>query len=298
MYQEIAIVAPTASGKTAVAISLAKKLNCVVLSLDSLAVYKKIDIASAKPTSKEMDGVVHFGIDKVYPDQKFDVVEFIQEYNLAKQYAQEHKQNLIIVGGTGFYLKSLLNGLSPTPMIDQEVKSKTKEMLQNLEQSYIYLSKIDPLYMEKIKPQDKYRIEKALELYLQTNTAPTQYFKLNKPKPIINDLKIYEIETNPDILRQRIQQRTKLMINSGIIDEAIELEHNYTREPNCFSSIGITEVFDYLDSKLDKYQLEQKIYIHTSQLAKRQRSFNRTQFDNITKSTLDKIEEIIIKDFK
>ncbi len=294
MYKEFAIIAPTASGKTALSIELAHKLDAVILSLDSLAVYKQIDIASAKPTKEEMDGIIHFGIDKVNPNEKFDVIEFIQEYENAKSYAKKNQKNLIIVGGTGFYLKSMIEGLSVTPNISIQTKQIVQEKLQNLDDAYKMLLSLDNDYISNISSTDKYRIEKALDIYMETNTIPSEYFKNNKPKPIIENLKIFEIQTEVDILRNRIRQRTKLMLQNGIIDEVIRLEKEYTRKPNSMRSIGITETLDYLDGKLTKQQLEDEIFIHTAQLAKRQRTFNKSQFNGIYKETLQNLEKKIL----
>jgi tRNA dimethylallyltransferase len=298
LYKEVAIVAPTASGKTALSIKLAHKTNSVILSLDSLSVYKNIDIASAKPTLEERDGIIHFGIDKVYPDEKFDVIEFIDEYHKAKNYAQQNGQNLIIVGGTGFYLKSLCEGLSKVPIISDITKNIVKEKLKDITKSYEYLVSIDKNYMSKIAINDRYRIEKALELYYETKLTPSQFFSQNKPEPIIKDLKIFQIDTEVELLRKRVNLRTKQMIKDGIIDEVIFLEKKYTREPNCMKSIGIIEVLEYLDGKIDKQQLEELITIHTAQLAKRQRTFNKSQFTNITKDSLTNLEKSIFNYFK
>ena len=294
MYKEIAIIAPTASGKTALSIRLAHKLNAVILSLDSLAVYKKIDIASAKPTVAERDGIIHFGIDCVFPDEVFDVIEFYEEYDKAKSHAMKNNKNLIIVGGTGFYLKALIDGLSKTPKISNETKKSVKDEMQRLPALYEKLSLLDPLYMQKIAATDKYRIEKAAEIYFETGTIPTQYFMENKAVGKVENLCIYEIETDPEILRQRIKLRTKMMLENGLIDEVIRLEKEYTRAPNCMNSIGISEVFDYLDSKISKKELEELISIHTAQLAKRQRTFNKSQFKNVQKVPLAKMEELIV----
>ena len=168
LYKEVAIIAPTASGKTALSIQLAHKTNSIILSLDSLSVYKEIDIASAKPTLEERDGIVHFGIDRVYPNEKFDVIEFIDEYENAKNYAQKEGKNLIIVGGTSFYLKSLCEGLSKVPTISQKTKEIVSNELINITKSYEYLVSIDKNYMSRIDKNDKYRIEKALEIYHET----------------------------------------------------------------------------------------------------------------------------------
>jgi len=296
MYKELAIIAPTASGKTALSIELANKIDAVILSLDSLSVYKEIDIASAKPTIKERGEIKHFGIDCIYPNEKFDVVEFIQEYKKAKDYAKNHGKNLIIVGGTGFYLKSMLEGLSVAPILDEDMKKIVKEKMRNPLDVYSMLDNVDHTFMKKISKNDNYRIEKALEIYTKTNLTPTEYFLQNRPQPIIKDIKIFEIITDTQILRDRIKLRTKQMIKDGIIDEVIALEQKYTRLPNAMSSIGIVETLDYLDGKISKKELEELIFIHTAQLAKRQRTFNRSQFNNVIKDELKDLENIILKE--
>ncbi len=285
--KQIAIVAPTASGKTALSIEVAHKTNSIILSLDSLSVYKSIDIASAKPTVKERDGIVHFGIDEVYPDEHFDVMEFIQLYKKAKEYAIKNSKNLIIVGGTGFYLKAMLDGISDIPKPSEDILMQVKEQLSQVDDAYKYMKNIDKQYMKNIASTDKYRIEKALIIYKQTKIIPTEYFKQNPPKPIITDIKLYKIHWSVEDLRKRIAQRTKIMINDGVIDEVIALEKKYTRKPSCMNSIGISETLDYLDGKLSKKELEEKITINTARLAKRQRTFNNSQFSTHNPSILN-----------
>ncbi|WP_419770855.1 MAG: tRNA (adenosine(37)-N6)-dimethylallyltransferase MiaA [Candidatus Marinarcus sp.] len=271
--KQIAIIGPTASGKTSLAIDIAHKTDSVILSLDSLSVYKHIDIASAKPTLKERDGIIHFGIDEVYPNETFDVLEFIACYEKTKNYAQKHNKNIIIVGGTGFYLKTLIEGLS--------LGISTQEPLDvGVEEAYALLNAIDPVYMQKIEQNDKYRIEKAYNIYKQSKLSPSEYFLQNPKKPIIENLPIFEIIWDTQALRDRISLRTKQMIQDGVIDEVIFLEKTYTRKPNCMSSIGIVETLEFLDGKITKEQLEEKIATNTAQLAKRQRTFNKGQFGN------------------
>ncbi len=118
--KELAIIGSTASGKTGLSLDIASKTNSIILSLDSLSVYKEIDIASAKPTKEERGDIIHFGIDEVYPNEQYDVVEFFESYKKAKNYAKEKEKNLIIVGGTGFYLKALVEGLSTG--IEKDIK--------------------------------------------------------------------------------------------------------------------------------------------------------------------------------
>ena len=244
MIKQLAIIGATASGKTSISIKLAQKMDGYILSLDSLSIYKEIDIASAKPTIKEREGIKHFGIDEVYPNEPFNVNLFIKIYKKAYNEALNNNKNLIIVGGSSFYLKSLINGLSPLPEISQDTILKTTKAIKELSQAYNMLYSIDIDYMKNINPNDKYRIEKALNIYYETNLTPSEYFKKNPIKPIIKDnIPIYEVEIDRDILRKKISKRTINMIQMGLIDEVIYLKKKYSREINPMKSIGIKEVF-------------------------------------------------------
>jgi len=286
--KEIAIIGSTASGKTALSIEIANKTNSIILSLDSLCVYKEIEIASAKPTLQERGDIVHFGIDEVFPNEEFDVIKFIELYKKAKEYAINNDKNLIIVGGTGFYLKALIDGLS------QGIESKIKLDISSLE-AYDLLYSLDKEYMQRIERNDRYRIEKAYAIYKQTNLTPSEYFEKNPKIGIAKDLKIFEILWEKEDLKKRIALRTNIMINSGLIDEIIYLEKKYTREPNCMASIGVIETLEYLDGKVSKKMLEEKICSNTTKLAKRQNTFNKGQFLNKTSNIIENLNSDIIK---
>ena len=288
--KEIAIIGTTASGKTALSLELASKTNSMILSLDSLCVYKEIDIVSAKPTKEERGNIVHFGIDEVYPNEEFDVVKFIELYNKAKEYASNHNNNLIIVGGTGFYLKALIDGLSKG--IDLKVKLDISPL-----EAYDFLYSLDKDYMQKIEKNDRYRIEKAYAIYKQSGLIPSEFFEKNPKTPFAKDLKIFEILWDKEELKKRIALRTNQMVKSGLIDEIIYLEKKYTRAPNCMSSIGIIETLEYLDGKLSKQELEDKISLNTSKLAKRQNTFNKSQFTEKTSNIIENLNSDIIKYF-
>lgn len=288
--KQIAIIGTTASGKTDLSIQIAKQTNSIILSLDSLSVYKQIDIASAKPTKDEREDIIHFGIDEVYPNETFDVMCFIECYKKAHNFAKENDKNLIIVGGTSFYLKTLIEGISKSDIKDIEFDT-------NLQNAYDLLYSIDKQYMEKISKNDTYRVKKAYSIYKQTNQTPSEYFKNNTKTPFVKDLKIFEILWDRDTLRDRIKQRTSLMLKDGLIDEVIFLESKYTREPNSMSSIGIVETLDYLDGKLSKKELEEKISTNTARLAKRQTTFNKGQFTNKHSNIITNLNSDIIKYF-
>lgn len=288
--KEIAIIGTTASGKTGLSLELAEKTNSIILSLDSLCVYKEIDIVSAKPTINERANTVHFGIDEVYPNENFDVVEFMNLYKKAKTFAQNNSKNLIIVGGTGFYLKALVDGLSGG------LQTKIKLDIP-LNDAYDLLYSLDKEYMKKIERNDKYRIEKAYSIYKESGLVPTEFFSKNQKSPLSKDLKIFEIIWQKEDLVKRIALRTKQMVKEGLIDEIIYLEKKYTRSPNCMASIGIVETLEYLDGKLNKEELENKIILNTTKLAKRQNTFNKGQFDNVSSNIINSLNSEIVKYF-
>ncbi|MEO1927318.1 MAG: tRNA (adenosine(37)-N6)-dimethylallyltransferase MiaA [Nautiliaceae bacterium] len=279
-----AIIGPTASGKSDLAIKLALKLNYEILSLDSLSIYKQIDIASAKPSKEELALVKHYGIDEIYPNEKFDVSKFIEIYKKIP-----HK-NIIIVGGSSFYLKAMIEGISPMPKISEEIKQQAKKL------NYEFLQKIDPLFASKISSKDTYRIQKGLEIYLATNMPPTLYFQKKPPTPIIKNIPIFEIDVKRDVLRKRIEKRTRKMFQKGLIEEVSFLEKTYKdRRLPALKAIGVKEVLEYFNGKHSLKELKEKIITNTSRLAKRQQIFNKTQFPQKISAPLENLEEIILK---
>lgn len=293
--KQLSIIGPTASGKSDLAIKVAQKIDAYILSIDSLSIYKEIDIVSAKPSKDELLSVKHFGIDELYPDEYFSVEIFINLYKEVKDLCINEGKNLIIVGGTSFYLKSLLSGLSTLPTIDTKIAQSVKEELKELKECYKLLHDVDYDYMKNISSNDSYRIEKALLIYRGSKLTPSEYFRVNPPKPIIKNLDIYNIDVERDILRGRIKKRTKKMLDSGLIDEICYLEQKYTRAPHSMNSIGVVEVLDFLDGKSTKEQMSELISTHTAQLAKRQQTFNRTQFENIKSASLEDLESLLMQ---
>ena len=293
--KQLAIIGSTASGKTSLAVKVAKKLDAHILSLDSLSIYKEIDIVSAKPNKVEQEGIKHFGIDSIYPNKDFDVTTFIKLYHEVYAKCLKESKNLVIVGGTGFYLKMLMVGVSKLPNISENSKKETARYLLDLPKAYHLLQTLDPVYMSKIESNDAYRIEKALNIYFETKMIPSEYFSANPPIPTIqSSLPIYQIEWDRDILRKRIALRTEMMVEDGLIDEICMLEQKYTRKPNCMKAIGIKETLDYLDGVYSKEVMIDKITTNTARLAKRQKTFNNSQFDNVIKGSVEQLERILL----
>jgi tRNA dimethylallyltransferase len=173
------------------------------------------------------------------------------------------------------------------------IKLDVKERLKELKECYSLLYDADKEYMKSISPNDAYRIEKALLIFLASGLTPSEYFRANPPKPIIENLPIYNIDVEREILRERIKTRTQKMLDAGLIDEVCYLEQKYTRAPHSMNSIGIVEVLDFLDAKCTKEQMSELISAHTAGLAKRQQTFNRTQFEGIVSAKLSELERLL-----
>lgn len=292
--KELAIIGSTASGKSDLAIKVALKKDAYILSLDSLSIYKQIDIASAKPSKQDLAKVPHFGVDLISVDEHFSVQNFIDLYRQTKQICLRDSKDLIIVGGTSFYLKSLLDGLSPLPVVSKEVEQKASIAMQDQRSAYESLYALDPLYMSKIASNDTYRTHKSLLIYYASGVTPSEWFRANPPKPIIKDLAIYNISTERDLLRSRIEKRTTNMLEDGLIDEVKELEKRYGVEPKPMKSIGIKETLEYLSGEIDLSELHTLISTHTAQLAKRQRTFNRSAFKDAMTAPLEELREVLL----
>ncbi len=290
--KQLAIIGPTASGKSDLALALALQHNALILSIDSLSIYREIDIASAKPSREELSHVDHFGINVLAPSETASVFTFINEYHRAFSTATQQGKNLIIVGGSSFYLKSMIEGLSTIPEISDDVRSETIIRLQNLVEAHRFLSNIDPQTMAKITPNDSYRIEKMLHLTLQTSTPPSLWFKEHPPKPVIQNCPILNIDVDRPLLRERIRLRTERMVAQGIIDEVAELERLYGRATNSMKAIGIVETLEFLDGKIEKQKLLEEISTHTAQLSKRQQTFNAHQFTLTASGSVEDLSEV------
>lgn len=288
--KQLALIGSTASGKSDLALELALKHNALILSIDSLSIYKEIDIASAKPSPSELRLVEHFGINRLNPDENASVITFIDEYNRVRDKALHDEKNLIIVGGSSFYLKSMIDGLSRIPEYSPDTITRTQNMLKDLSACHALLSSIDPVTMSKITPSDTYRIEKMLLIYLETNIPPSIWFHANPPQPIIERCPVFELKIDRSVLRERIALRTQKMVQAGLIDEVAELERLYGRVPNSMKAIGILETLEFLDGKITKDELIESITTHTAQLAKRQQTFNANQFTLNGSGEVEKIK--------
>lgn len=184
---------------------------------------------------------------------------------------------LLVVGGSSFYLKSIIDGLSPLPNLDAKTKEEIQNKILSLKNPLEFLHNIESSL--PFLPKDQYRIQKYLEIYFSTGLPPSVYFQKNPKIPFAFPIEKYALTLPREALRERIFLRSQKMLDLGIIAETQFLLEKYGEEIQPFSSIGLKECKDYLQGKItSKDDLLSLISIHTSQLAKRQSTFNRTQF--------------------
>lgn len=281
-----AIIGASGSGKSALAIRLARKFNLDIFSLDSLSIYKYIDIASAKPSKAELSEIKHYGIDLLTPNEHCNAKIF---FDLLNSVASDR---ILIVGGSSFYLKAIIDGLSYTPKSNEIIESYISKITQNKANVYNLLQKIDSIYALKINPNDKYRIQKALEIFFLTNTAPSEFFKQNKKEKFQHKINIFELVLPKEQLVSNITKRTESMFKNNIVDEVKNLVLNYA-DSRVLKAIGIKEVISYLNDEISLESTKELINKNTIALAKRQKTFNKTQFSNVTRAEMKELEQIL-----
>ncbi len=268
----IAIVGPTASGKTKMAIDLAKEINAEVVSADSRYVYKGFNIATAKPTLEEQCGIRHHLIDIVEPEFDYSVADFYDDAKNAIYDILNRGKTPIIAGGTGLYFRVLLETydlprVEANPKLRAELEEREKEDLLN------ELSNLDPAGYEKIKDSNKRRIVRALEI-TKILGVPFSKAVIEKEPEFDVEWKMPIIESR-EILYERINNRVDLMVKQGLIEETKELLAKHGRIKNFISTIGYQEILTYLDGEATLEEALEKLKQHSRNYAKRQLTWFR-----------------------
>ena len=284
MDKVIVICGPTASGKTRLSIELAKKINGEIVSCDSMQIYKDMTIGTAKPTFEEMQGIKHYMIDCVFPEERYSVADYKKEATKAIKEILTKGKVPIIVGGTGLYLESLIYGIEYEEIkIDIEYRNHLEKVEQEKGLQFLYeeAEKIDEQATKKISPNDKKRIFRILEIYKATGKTKTQLEQdSRKQKPEFNYV-LFGINMDRQKLYERINKRVDIMIENGLIDEVINLSKKYNEFPTAMQGLGYKEVLEYLQGKLTQEEMIEKIKMMTRRYAKRQLTWFR-KYDNIT----------------
>lgn len=281
----IILTGPTAVGKTNASITLAKEVGCEIISADSMQVYKRMDIGSAKISEEEMEGVKHYLVDVLEPDEEFHVVRF---QTMAKQAMEEiyAKGKIpLIVGGTGFYIQALLYDIDFTESNeDTEYRLKLEALAQEKGAEYLHamLQDVDKKAAHDIHANNIKRVIRALEFYHQTGTKISEHNEAERKKNSPYNFCYFVLTDDRDILYDRINMRVDKMFEKGLVEEVQNLKSiGYTKDMVSMQGLGYKEILDYLNGETS---LEEASYIlkrDTRHFAKRQLTWFRREKDVI-----------------
>ncbi|MGB9867207.1 MAG: tRNA (adenosine(37)-N6)-dimethylallyltransferase MiaA [Bacillota bacterium] len=273
----LVITGPTASGKSAVAVKVAKRLNGEIISADSVQIYKCLNVGSAKPTREEMEGIPHHLIDSIEPTERFSVADFRRQAEKCIVEIMSRARLPIVCGGTMLYIRSLMDGYAfpeggYDPALRQELYRKYAELgLAKLRED---LQSIDPVAARKIHPNDVRRAIRALEVYFITGHPISDTWQEAKGLPYPLLTVALDIERHE--LYSRIEQRVDKMLQAGLAEEVLSLlSQGYSMRLQCFNSVGYAEVIRYLKGECTLEEARRLIIRNTRRLAKRQLTWLR-----------------------
>ena len=281
----VILTGPTAVGKTALSIQLAKDIGGEIISADSMQVYKGMDIGSAKIKTEEMQGVPHFLIDELQPDEEFHVVRFQQ---LAKKYLKqiwERGHIPVIVGGTGFYIQALLYDIDFTENeCDAVYRHELEQLAKEKGADYLHrkLADVDPKSAEDIHANNVKRVIRALEFYHETGQKISEHNEQERQKSSPYNFAYFVLNDDRSKLYQRIDQRIDIMLKDGLVEEVKALkEKGYTRDMVSMQGLGYKEILDYLDGEISMDEAVYRIKRDTRHFAKRQITWFKRERDVI-----------------
>jgi tRNA dimethylallyltransferase len=274
------IAGPTASGKTAAAVALAERLGAEIVSCDSVAVYREVDVGAAKPTLEERARVPHHLVDVAAPDEGFTAARYVELADAAIADCARRRRPVIVAGGTGLYLRALVHGLFASPPPDPSLRERIKAeaAAHGWPLLHARLAAIDPDAAARIAPVDPVRIERALEVYEQTG-VPISRLQAEHARAAADRYpsRIYVIDPPAPVLEERIAARTDRMLAAGLVEETRRLAARWGREVKPLGALGYKEALAFLDGGLGAAELREAIRLATRRFAKRQRTWFRKE---------------------
>lgn len=274
----IVIGGPTASGKTDLSVELAKQINGQIISADSMQIYKEMDIGTAKITEEEMQGIPHYMIDIVSPDQRYSVAQYKEEAEKTIKKILEQGKVPIIVGGTGLYINSLIYNIQYQDIqLDEEYRKKLEERAEagELQTLWEEAKKIDPEAMKSISENDQKRILRVLEIYHQTGKNKTELERESRKQSPLYDYKVFGVTRERELLYSRINQRVDIMLEKGLVQEVERLMKKYEKFPTAMQGLGYKEVVEYIEGNITYEEMTEKVKLESRRYAKRQLTWFR-----------------------
>ena len=273
----LAIVGPTASGKTALSILLAEKLGGEIISADSRQIYRYLDIGTAKPTLEELKRAAHHFISILNPDQYYNAGEYGQQARAKIEELLKKNKQPILVGGSGLYVRAAIDGFFEGPGKNSEIREQLETEVHALgsEKLYERLKKIDPISAAKMDATKVRRVIRALEIYYATGKPISDLHSTQEIKIPFEAVQ-FGLEWERKALYHRIERRVDKMIENGLIEEVRGLlAKGYSREANALNTVGYKEVFDFIDGKITKEEMIRLVKQNTRHFAKRQLTWFR-----------------------
>ncbi len=283
----LVLVGPTAIGKTELSLAIAEKFNCEIISLDSMQVYRYMDIGTAKVSIEERQRVPHHLLDVVDPDEHYDASRYVADALCAIQAIHAREKLPLITGGTGMYLRALLSGLFEIKAGDEQLREELRQKLDKAGSSKLHeeLRLIDYKTAKKIHVNDTHRLIRALEIYYSTgknwSTHIDEQLQNEEKQPRFERLCTVGLTTEREKLYKRINERTALMLKAGLKEEVQKLlSMGYRRELKSMQSIGYRHMIEHLLDKVDIGETERLLARDTRRYAKRQYTwFKKAQVD-------------------
>ena len=294
----IVIAGPTASGKTSTSIKIAKELNGEIISADSMQVYKEMNIGTAKPSMEERDGVMHYLMDIVSPDELYNVTMYKKMAEEAIEEILAKGKVPIIVGGTGLYISTLINGIEFSEVQeDTEYRNEMQALAESKGPNYLHdmLREVDPVAADSIDMNNIRRVIRALEIYKVTGKTKTQLDEESR-KETKYDYMVYGIETPREKLYDRINLRVDKILEEGLIEEVKSLLEKYELSKTALQGLGYKEVKAYLEEQISYEEMVEVLKMETRRYAKRQLTWFRRE-DKIKWYSLDEITDKIVEDY-
>jgi tRNA dimethylallyltransferase len=296
------ILGPTGIGKTELSLQLGKKLPIEIISADSRQIYKFLDIGTAKPSPEILHKIKHHFVDYLSPDDYYSAGMFGREARVVIDQVFKLGKIPLVVGGSGFYIQALIDGLSDIVVSDQKIRQNLRQRLVNegVEKLYEQLRSVDPDLAKNININDSQRILRGLEVYYSEG-KPLSKLQLHKPIPANFKPLLLGLTADRKFLYEKINNRVDEMIALGLVKEVKRLKKKgFSEKDNALNSVGYKEVFDHLNGMLDYDSMIEKIKINSRRYAKRQLTwfrkddritwFNRNDFQQ-SKDLLDKISD-------
>lgn len=270
----IVIAGPTASGKTAFAIELAKALNTVILSADSRQFYKEMSIGTAAPTEEELSQVQHYFVHHISIEDKYDVADYEHDAIILLDELFKTHDTVIMTGGSGLFIDAVCNGIDAMPDVRPEIRERVQKLFDEggLKALQDEVQHLDPEYYTTVDQQNPRRLQRALEVCYQTG-QPFSSFRQGQAVQRNFDVEKYALLWDRQQLIERIDHRVDLMMEQGLLEEAKTLYPK--RHLNALNTVGYKELFAYFDGQCTFEEAVEQIKIHTRQYAKRQMTWLR-----------------------